>query len=333
MKNIFEKLNEEQIDLTEYDKAQLTDIERAATKKRIKAKLKKRTNNKTRILGFVASVAIIMFIGMNSKYALADLPIIGSAIEKFVYSKEHSLQDYKTVLGESVRDNGVKVTLNEVMLDEGRLLISSTFHSDFSDEDLEWNWFPEISIYINGKEQSTAGGGGPQQINNTSLIHFWDADVGNLNLEDEHDIKIMYKNLRRSDSKKMKEGKWSFEFTASGKNLLAERESITIDKNFVLDDGQEVIVEDLIITPVSTTLYYNMKNVSTNVYFKIEDQNGHELQGVSARGGNSSDNSMRFVAIEDHISKLKIIPYTESSIIEGRKMNILHDQAFEIDVK
>ena len=65
---------------------------------------------------------------MRSKYTLADIPIIGNALEKFVYSQEGSLSDYKTVIGDSVKDNGVKVTLNEIILDEGQLLISSTFH-------------------------------------------------------------------------------------------------------------------------------------------------------------------------------------------------------------
>lgn len=334
MKNIFERLNEEQIDVTEHEISQLTEMERKATKKRIKAKLKKKANNTKRVIVVVASLAIMMYAGMSNKYVLADLPIIGSAIEKFVYSKEHSLQDYKTVVGESVRDNGVKVTLNEVMLDEGKLLISITFHSDFSEEDLKWNWFTEMDIYINGKELGPGGGGGPHEINRTSVTYFWSANLHDLNLEEEHDIKIVFKDLERSDHKKMKAGKWSFEFTTSGKNLVAERESITIGKNFTLDNGQEIIIEDLIITPVSTTLYYKMKHVSTDVYFKIEDQNGLELQEVSSRGGNSSENSSRFVAIEDDVTKLKIIPYTESDIINGQKnVDMLYDQAFEIDVK
>ncbi|MCP1357215.1 DUF4179 domain-containing protein [Aneurinibacillus migulanus] len=60
--------------------------------------------------------------------ALADIPLIGSVIEEYVNNeedvnnKEAPLDDYKTVVGQTVTDNGIKVRLNEVLLDEGRLV-------------------------------------------------------------------------------------------------------------------------------------------------------------------------------------------------------------------
>lgn len=275
------------------------------------------------------------FVSTGIAEALSNIPIIGSALEEFVYSKEHSLQDYKTVIGESVEDNGMKVTLNEVILDEGQLLISSTFHTELTDEDLDYNWYSDIEIYINGSELSLGEGGGPEAITHSTVNYFWAADLQNIKLQDNHQIKIVFNNLERSDSNKVTKGKWSFEFTASGEKLMANRKSIPIDNHFILEDGQKIVVEELILTPVSTRLNYKMENMEngTDLYFRFEDQNGVEIQGLSAQTMGFS-NYNRFVALENHVTKLKVIPYIYSDDTgEDRNEKVLYDDIFEIDVK
>ena len=335
MKNLFERLNEEKINLSEFEGGQLTDIEKKATKKRIKAKLNGRSGNKRRVLAVVASLAalVMMIIGMNSKIALADIPIIGNALEEFVYSKERSLKDYKTIIGESVEDNGMRVTLNEVILDEGQLLISSTFHTELSDNDLAYNWYSDIEVYINDSKSSLGGGGGPEGITNSTVNYFWTTDLQNIKLQDNQQIKIVFNNLERSDSKKLTKGKWSFEFTASGEKLMADRNSIPIDKYFTLEDGVKVNVEELILTPVSTMITYKMENLSSDLHFRIEDQNGMELQEFSAQTS-GYNNYNRFIALENNITKLKVIPYIYSDDAGvDRNEKVLYDEIFEIDVK
>lgn len=272
------------------------------------------------------------FVSTGMAEALSNMPIIGSSLEKFVYSKDRSLQDYKTVIGESVEDNGMKVTLNEVILDEGQLLISSTFHTELTDEDLDYNWYPDIEIYMNGSELSGAGGGGPVDgITNSTVNYFWAADLQNIKLQDNQQIKVVFNNLERSDFKKVKKGKWSFEFTASSEELMENKKSIPIDKHFTLEDDQKVKVEELILTPVSTKLNYKMENLTEDVLFKLEDQNGMEIQEFSASTFGFS-NYNRFVALEDHVTKLKVIPYIDFHDVD-KDDKVLHDEIFEIDVK
>lgn len=333
MKNLFERLNDEKMNLSEFEGGQLTDIEKKATKKRIKAKLKSRSGNKKRILAVAASLAVITILGMNTKYTLADIPIIGNALEKFVYSQEGSLSDYKTVIGDSVKDNGVKVTLNEIILDEGQLLISSTFHTELSDSDVAYNWYSNIEVYINGSKTKGRGGGGPEEITNSAVNYFWASDLRNLNLQDHQQIKIVFNNLERSDSKKLIDGTWSFEFTTSGEKLKADKKSIPINKYFTLKGGQQVTVEELILTPVSTMITYNTENISNDLHFRIEDQNRVELQELSANipGYNSY---IRFIALENNITKLRVIPYIYSNDAGVDKNEvILYDEIFEVDVK
>ncbi|MFT4413319.1 DUF4179 domain-containing protein [Fredinandcohnia humi] len=333
MKNLFESLNDEKIKLLEFEEGQLTDIEKKATKKRIKAKLKSRSGYKKRIVALAASLAVITILGTNTKYTLADIPIIGIALEEFVYSQEGSLSDYKTVIGESVEDNGMKVTLNEIILDEGQLLISSTFHTDLSDEDLAYNWFSNIEVYMNGKKLDLGGGGRTESITNSAVNYFWSSAIKPIKPKDNQQIKIVFNNLERSDSRKFIKGKWSFEFTASGEKLIADKKSIPINKYFTLEDGQKVMVEELILTPVSTMITYKMEDISNELYFRLEDQNGMKLQEIS--GQLSGDiNLNRFIALENNITKLRVIPYIYSNDSGvDKKEVILYDEIFEIDVK
>ncbi|KMK76535.1 DUF4179 domain-containing protein [Alkalihalobacillus pseudalcaliphilus] len=271
------------------------------------------------------------FVSTGMAEALSNIPIIGRALEEFVYSQEDSLKEYKTVIGETVEDNGMRVTLNEVILDEGQLLISSTFHTELMDEDLDYTWFSDIEVYIDGIKSNFAGGGlSSNGITNSELDYFWTADLQNIKLQDNHQIKIVFNNLERFDSKEVIEGEWTFEFTASGENLMENRKSIPIDKYFTLEDGQKIEVEELILTPVSTGVNYKMENITTDLYFKLEDQNGVELQEFSSltMGYN---NYNRFVALENHVTKLKVIPYIYS--YNTGVETILYDDIFEIDVK
>ncbi|MEH7385416.1 DUF4179 domain-containing protein [Bacillus sp. JJ1521] len=332
MKNLFESLNDEKINLSEFKDGQLADIEKKATKKRIKVKLKSRSRNKKRILAVAASLMVITILGMNTNYTLANIPVIANALEKFVYSQEGSLSDYKTVIGESVESNGVKVTLNEIILDEGQLLISSTFHTDLLDSDLAYNWYSNIEVYINGKKLDFGGGGGPEEITNSAVSYFWASDIKNINLQDNQQIKIVFNNLERSDSKELIKGQWSFEITASGEKLMADKKSIPINKYFTLTNDQKVTVEELVLTPVSTMITYNMKNISNDLYFRIEDQNGVELQELSGRISDYSS-VIRFRALEENITKIRVIPYIYSNDTGvDRNEEILYDEVFEINI-
>ena len=67
------------------------------------------------MISTVASLILVSIIAMNSNFALANIPIIGEKLEAFVYSQVGTLTDFKTMIGESVEDNSVKVTLNEII--------------------------------------------------------------------------------------------------------------------------------------------------------------------------------------------------------------------------
>lgn len=76
-----------------------------------------------------------------------------------------------------------------------------------------------------------------------------------------------------------------------------------------------------------------MEGISNDLYFRLEDQNGMKLQEFS-RQLSSDININRFIALENNIVKLKVIPYIYSNEagVDNNEV-ILYDEIFEIDVK
>lgn len=328
MKELFEKMNDEKINFDEYEEYPLANFEKKSIKKRIKKKLNRRRSIPVKTLSAVASLALVLTIAVNSNFALADIPIVGEKLESFVYSQAGTLSDYKTIIGDSVEENGVKVTLNEVILDEGQLLISSTFHTKLANNDLVYNWFSDIDVYIDGQKIQQGGGGGPQEITESYINYFWTADIGQMDWQKEKSIRIVFNDLRRSDSEKMLKGKWSFKFKASGENLIANSTKIPINHSFTLENGQNIKLEELIVTPVSSKLVYKMSNIHDDVYFKIENEQGEAIQEILMAKQFHVENYNRFAAIEG--GKIRIIPIMSKE--KHAQELILTDEIIELDL-
>jgi len=341
MKDKFEMMNDMVVDLSEYEVCELNDIEKKQIKKRLKSKIKNKNNKKK-----IAVIVIVLGFGcigiMNNISVLADIPIIGSVIEEHINSKGKSLEDYKTIVDETEVDSGITVKLNEVVLDAGQLIISSTFKSNrVNINDL----YASPTVYINGSEVSKNGSGSNKKIDDNTYTMFYARNLGNIEMKDNLDIKIVYEEILVETilgKYKHLPGKWSFEINSSPEKLISDMKTIEINKEFKLDNGQEIKVEDLIITPISTKLDYKMIKENKNdvtfkydVHFKVEDESGNELKPVS--GTTAAENShLRFETLDDNIKRLKITPYVISGQ-EGEKKTdyykVLYDEAFYVEIK
>lgn len=131
----------------------------------------------------------------------------------------------------------------------------------------------------------------------------------------------------RSDSSEKINGKWTFKFNASGENLLANSKKIPLQHRFTLESGQTIELEEITLTPVSSKLNYKMHNIYDDVYFKLEDENGIEIQEIMAQYG-ISENYNRFAAIQG--GKIKIIPVLLNE--ERTQEIILTNEIIELDL-
>ncbi|WP_243524785.1 DUF4179 domain-containing protein [Bacillus pseudomycoides] len=340
MKDPYEMLNEVVVDENEYTEVQLSDIENKRIKKRISKKLKKKRSHTKRNIAIVTSAAVLFFITMtfDMRGMIADIPLIGSNMEDYVNSGREPLKEYKTTIGQTVYDNGVEVRLDEVLIDEGQIIVNSTFKSNRADlKDM----FPSPNIYINGKALNGSGGGNQKKVNDYtytffSAIDLKDENMREMNVEGELDIQVVYRDITLMSHKSSVKGEWGFSFKASGDKLKAETKTIPIQKHFTLENGQKIEVEDLKISPVSTKLNYKMlKGNKLDVTFSAKDQNGNELKFVS---GHTllEDSYWRFEKLDDSVTQITFTP-TVTSGEEGEKKTdyrkVLKEEAFEVVAK
>ena len=341
MKDLFAMLNEVVVDENEYDETPLSDMEKKQIKRRMKKKLKKKQNHTKRNIVIVTSAAALFFITMtvDMRGMIADIPLIGSKMEDYINSKGEPLKEYKTTIGQTVYDNGVEVRLDEVLIDEGQIIVNSTFKS--SSVKLGEVFPAHPHIYINGEELNGSGGGGQKKVNDYTYTFFSttdlkDTNMNKMNLEGELDIKVIYRRITPLNDKAPVKGEWGFSFKASGDKLKAETKTIPIQKYFTLENGQKIEVEDLKISPVSTKLNYKMLNGSElDVTFSAKDQNGNDLKPMSGHTL-AKDSYARFEKLDDSVTTIMFTP-TVTSGEEGEKKTdyrkVLKEEAFEVVVK
>ncbi len=96
-------------------------------------------------------------------------------------------------------------------------------------------------------------------------------------------IKTSYDDIFYADTGKPIHGNWDdSEFTATDTKLMAETKTSAINKQLSFDDGQEIVVKNIIISPFSTRLNYSSINGSDHISFDIEDQDGNKLHANRA---------------------------------------------------
>lgn len=332
MKNLYKALNDVDVDTTEYRFEELTDIEKKRMKKRLNKKLgSRKRGRKLKVGGIAAAVMMMVIIGTNPT-TLAKVPIIGSLLEDYLrVDADKTLVDYKTVLGQTVKHKEVEMTLNEVLIDEGRLVINSTLHLDKNISEQSLSPFP--SIYIDG-EEIVGGGGNVEKINDATYTLFSAKNTQDMDLNKKLEVKIVYKDVAGIS------GKWVFEFQTSGESLFAKAKTISIDKEFSLENGQRIIVDEIVLTPASTTLHYQMlgereHDFDYDVHFRVKDEMGKQYGPTS--GVTSSGNShIRFGVLDEKVTELTITPFLISGK-EGKEKTdyyeVLTDEAFEVELK
>ncbi|MGO0657855.1 DUF4179 domain-containing protein [Bacillus mycoides] len=341
MKDPYEMLNDLKIDENEYKEVNLTHIEKKKIQKRISKKIRKNKGHTKRNIAIVTSAAalFIMMMTVDMRRMIADIPLIGSEMEDYVNSRGEPLKEYKTTIGQTVYDNGVEVRLDEVMIDEGQIIVNSTFKSN--SVNLGDIFLPYPDVYINGKELNGSGGGGKQRVNDYTYTFFTttnlkDSQMKPMELDGELDIQIIYRRLMPLKDKTSIKGEWGFSFKASGDKLKAETKTIPIHKHFKLENGQKIEVEDLKVSPISTKLNYKMLNgMKLEVKFIAKDQDGNEL--IPDSGLTLSKNSYwRFEKLEDSVTKIILTPVLTSGEEGEKKTNyrkVLTEEEFEVVIK
>jgi len=296
--NIYDILNRGKFDFDEYEAEDFNDIEMKMLKKNITKSINGKRHS-SRICASACVVIVIMGIaimsfGATRAYAISRVDLIGESISSFLGIGKN-LSSYNTVVNKSVTDNGVTVTLNEVLLDGDELVVSSNISSDRVLKEND-TWDSDMHLYINDKRVRVDGArGGSKNIDSSTTQQVMKYDLSamkNIDLKGNLNIKIMYSDMmvNMSDNKY---GTWKFEFKTNGDQLKKDTNTINIDKKFVIGNGNEYIVKKYTSNDLGQKMYGSIVNNSTknetyNVCVKGHDDLGNDVEFSLVKGTKNS---------------------------------------------
>lgn len=295
MKNsIYSLLNEASINLDEYKKEDFNDIEKKLLKKNIRKSIKNSSKQNTRRKVIVAAAIIVVLVGMSfgntGAYALSKVNLFSENISSFL-GIEKNLEDYNTVINKSVTDNGVTVKLNEVILDDDEMIISTNVSSDriLNEND---SWDSDITVYINNKKVKFTGeGGGAENIDDytTQRVLGYDLDaIKGMDLSGDLNVKIVYSKMMVNFIDDIN-GTWKFEFKTNGDRLKIDTKTVNLDYEFEIENGNKYILEKYTENALGQKIYGSIINNSTHnktydILLKGYDDLGNNVEFDLSKG-------------------------------------------------
>ncbi|WP_078552864.1 DUF4179 domain-containing protein [Bacillus alkalicellulosilyticus] len=304
--SLYNDLNDVNVEVDEYEEIQLTEFEKKKWEKRILAKVKKQKNKQKKKAG---AIALIVLTSITiSTVTAAHVPYVAGLIEEYIGShQEKDFTPYKTAIGETAENEYGKWTLNEVLVDSGRLLLSSTFEPNKGVK-FDYQTHPTTTVRMNGVQLLPELHGG-QTIKNSdsSFTVFNEIEFRDMPVGDQISFHIAYDHLHFD---RPVETPWVFDINVPTEQLAINSQTIEIDYSIPLDNGHVVYVDKMITTPVSTILYFEWPEQEYHVGFTLTSESGEEVSW-DTRSGNPESSFIRFHPLDDDAESYQLLPYIE----------------------
>ncbi|OXS68137.1 hypothetical protein B1B04_22005 [Lysinibacillus sp. KCTC 33748] len=190
----------------------------------------------------------------------------------FLFKKDLNFEAYKTVVDKTTENALGRLTLNEIIIDDNQILLNATFKPV---KDLNFDnqifFFPQV--FVNGKELTVRNGGQTIQQSNKNYTIYSSVKLRELPADKILSLDIRYNNW--NGEKKIDEP-WEFQVKASQEQLQEDRNTFSVEKKVKLLDGQEITIEKVVSTPISTTIYFHSEKSLLNeaIHFKIQSASG-----------------------------------------------------------
>ncbi|KOS62001.1 DUF4179 domain-containing protein [Lysinibacillus agricola] len=190
----------------------------------------------------------------------------------FLFNKDLNFEAYKTVVGKTTENSLGRFTLNEIIIDDNQILLNATF-KPVKDLNVDYQIFFFPQVFVNGKEFTVRNGGQSIAHSDKTYTIYSSVKLRELPKDEIIDLDIRYNDW--NGEKKIDEP-WEFQVEASQKQLQEDRKAFSVEKKVKLLDGQEITIEKIVSTPISTTIYFHSENSLLNeaIHFKIQSASG-----------------------------------------------------------
>ncbi|HBJ2609019.1 hypothetical protein CJF15_07465 [Clostridium botulinum] len=347
-KDILELFNYINIDKDEEENLDLNMDD--LRKKRLKKNLLKQVKGKKTSKGFkhkvVAASLIIAaaLISVNIPAFAKNISEFNSVIKALIgygVPKEGEYEKYSNSINKSVTDKGITLTINEVVCDDGELMIGYTIKTkdnikdivkkEMKDNPIPFSLFSYIKI--NGKQPRSSSGSDPKYLNGYTYINSDSIDIGDMNLKNSFNVDLNVKNIYGVI------GNWNLKFSVSKDEISKHTKVFEPNAKFQFPDAL-VNVEKVSFTPINTTISfvgkYNKEEykdiekrekafnvemtMGSMLYYSwfILDDEGNEIAFKGHLGGDVENSPSKDFTCElkfvnsSHIPKyLTVIPYRD----------------------
>ena len=301
--NIYELLNNVETDFTDYP--QDTPISESTIhklKKNVHTKMKHRHSS---LRPIAAAACLCLVIGI---LCAGPLKVPVNAAAKLLSYKisyalgvHRDLTPYENAINQSVTDQGITVTLNEVILDKDSIIISTTESASAGSP----TGLTGL-IYINGQliMQGASGSSAPLGDGLTGTV--MEYDIKGIDTSGKLDVE-----LELSDEGK---GSWDFAFQADGSELKSATLEQPLGITISLPDQSQVVLRTLSINPAATKIYYDYISKIDNydLMFNGNDSLGNPIAFYLSRS-DKSGGQLRLDALTGEIGEnaesLTLTPY------------------------
>jgi hypothetical protein len=349
-KNVYEILNYIDIDSEEYGREALNDMEKQGLKSVFRRNVKREASfRKFRTVAAVAAI-MVMTLGFLSGTSFGK-NVYGAAQSKIAeisYSigkalgTEKDIEPYVNVVNQVVEVNGVEVKLSEVIIDKDELIFSLITDTNKVVDGIRFNW----DIFINGKRlknYGVAGSSGKMGDSETVFSEIYLVEAKGIELNENLDIKIVLKELNylTGTSEEKIKGRWEFEFTANGSELMANSYAQAVGYSFDIGE-QSYTLEEFRCNPVNQKITgkkitdksqasprasYDIElrghdNLGNEVVFYLASVSGEDLMFRNSRGLSEGD-------LLDEITWIALTPYAVKFPEESGKMSNDYKQVGE----
>lgn len=319
-KKLYELLNDTENIVLDSDKELITELDKKRMKMNINKKLNTPNPSKKGLL--VAAALIICVFGATP--ALGQMEIAFERIEKHMNSNKE-LDNYATILDETVTKNGITMKINEVIINNDEIIISSTATADEKLQESGIHY--SEAIYINGKRADNGGGGSMWPVNDYSVQSVSTMTLEDIDLAGELNVKVVFSGMNVNDKNKL--GKWSFEFKTTGDELKADTKIIALDYSFESEDGQKIVLERLEKNAINTKIYYSSNELGNyDFMLKGHDDLDNEVSFYVAHFSDGKGKfELQFVngelkkVLPDESKILTLTPYAVAFPKESGKMS------------
>lgn len=324
-KDIYDMLNDSDINLEDYKKEEFNDIEKGKIKSNFRKSIKKKRNYKKGTVAAALAIGLTAgLLGTNTgNQVLANINIIGSSIASKL-GLESDLENYKTVVDKAITKGGITIQLNEVVLDGNVLIVSSTLKTQEKiDKEIGITAFG--SVYVNGKEVSLSAGGGSENIDKYTTESVMEYTLGASDLSGDLDVKIIYKDVLIGGDVKNK-GPWEFEFRTNGDELALDTQIVELNNKFILDNGDEITIEKYTSNSVGQKIYYSKTGKGNDYNIKLEgrDNLGNKVE-FDTRTSSPSEGVLTRYDLDGPLSSeaksITLTPYAVEHPKESGRMN------------